>query len=124
MEGQDDLRKKQKFDVARPPKKVLLFGENMLLMAIVKSVRAASDLLDNSSNSKTCSPANISFAANGKQMTANGYYVRYENEKVELEVSDIGKLSVPEYDNLCGEKRNYKATIAYRRKYKIKNKNV
>ena len=72
MEDQDDLRKTQKFDVARPPKKVLLFGENMLLMAIVKSVRAASDLLDNSSNSKTCSPANISFAANGKQMTANG----------------------------------------------------
>ena len=118
-----EKKKGQRLDKLRPSKKVLLFGSNMILAAIVKSVRTAADILS-SGGGKTCSPTNVSFAANGKQMTANGYYVRYENENVEVELSDIGKLALPIHDRMCGEKRNYNVTLNYLRKYKIKNKNV
>ena len=40
-----EKKKGQKLDKLRPSKKVLLFGTNMILAAIVKSVRTAADIL-------------------------------------------------------------------------------
>lgn len=40
-----EKKKGQRLDKLRPSKKVLLFGSNMILAAIVKSVRTAADIL-------------------------------------------------------------------------------
>lgn len=95
----------------KPAKKVLIFSQTMKLIAVARSVRAAADLL--AEGSGKCSAANVSQAANGKQTKANGYYIRTDDPKVEIEISDIGELDLREYDKLCGVSRLYK-----RKKYK------
>jgi len=94
------------------PKKTLIFNPARVLIGVVRSVRAAAELTQTTAQG-------ISNAANGKAITSTGYYWRHEcPDKVEIEISDIGVLTLEEYDEMCDLKRSYVKS------HKIKNKRV
>lgn len=82
------------------PKKVLVFNGNRTLIAIIRSVRAAS-LLTNSSLQS------ITNACSGIYISSNGYYYRNFDPNVIVEMEDIDTLKLEEYDQLCGVSRKY-----------------
>lgn len=63
-------------------------------------------------------PGNISKVCSGDYQTCKGYFFRDYLESVVIELSDLGKLKVEEYDELCGAPRKIKRVIRRRR---IKN---
>lgn len=120
-----DQEMEEKTSKMEEPKRVYLFSASRRLIAIVCSGREAAALLSGGLSGKgSCSPANVSNAALGKQKTAKGYYVRYEHPDVEVEMSDIGELSVEEFDRLCGIEREYISSRFLPRKRVIRFKNA
>lgn len=98
-----------------PSKKILIFAPSLRLVAIVRSVRSAAELM--AGNNGNCSAVNISNAAIGKQYTAKGWHIRHlMDDKVEITVDDIGVLKLHEYDHLAGIDREYPSSMFVRRK--------
>lgn len=83
-------------------KRVLVFNGAKKYVATASSVQELSKLTN-----ARIAPQAISFACSGKYIAAGGYYLRYENENVLVEKSDENKLTVEEFDRLCGEERQY-----------------
>lgn len=90
---------------------VLVFNTSKKLIAICKSLRAAAELIGGSVQA-------VRFAAIGSTMTSGGYYFRVMNNKVIVDLNDLGRLNLMDYDEKCGEERKY-----HKRKVKIKSIN-
>ena len=93
-----------------PGKGVLVFNSKKRLVMIGESINQVSKF-------SSIPPGNISKVCSGKLQTLKGYFFRFTNDEVVVELSDIGKLKIEEYDYLCGEHRVIKKVI---RKRKIK----
>lgn len=94
----------------KPAKRVLVFDGAGKLVARASSLQAAAKM-------HFIEPQSVSFACSGKYTCAGAYYYRIENENVKIEEEDWSKLSIREYDKLCGEKRNYHTSKMMSRKY-------
>lgn len=81
-------------------KKVLVFNGVRVLVAIIRSLQTTSELSGKSAQS-------ISMACTGKYISTGGFYFRHANKNVEIEEDDIDKLTLDEYDTLCGNVRKY-----------------
>lgn len=88
--------------VFNKPKLILIFNSNRLLIAVCRSLQAASSI-------SLIHPQSISFCCNGKYRMAGGYYFRYANPNVVVGFEDLGCLKLEDYDNTCGVKREYRA---------------
>lgn len=100
---------------ARP---VLIFNRRKKLTVIASSINEAAKYASRS-------PGNISKVCNGKHISDGNYYYRYIDDNVEIDFSDLGTLTLSDYDKLCGVDRKTYATECMNRKnwkYK-KNKN-
>lgn len=105
------------------PKKVLIFNTAKVLIAITRSLHAASELT-------FCNLQAISFCCNGKYIMSGGYYFRHINPNILIELEDLDTLKLEEYDKMCGEKREYytsrqlarirKNSLKYRKVRKVK----
>ena len=84
----------------RKPKPVLVFNKSQILIAVTRSVRTTAEFSHSSLQS-------ISFCCNGHFISAGGYYFRFINDKILIEISDIDTLKLPDYDRMCGEQRAY-----------------
>ena len=82
------------------PKMVLIFNGAQVLVAITRSLHSAAELTKGNLQS-------ISFCCTGRYVCSGGFYFRHLHDDVEIEMSDLGTLLLPEYDELCGEKRIY-----------------
>lgn len=105
----------------KPPRKVLVFNGAKTLVATVCSLQATSKIF-------FTTPQAISFACSGKYISSNAFYFRKENENVQIEPEDLGRLSLFEFDKLCGEKKRYHTVRkmaqkhrAIEQKYKLVN---
>ena len=95
------------------PKRLLIFDQ-------LKKLIFVSSSLSNVSNVKFSNIQSISAACTGRTISSGGWYFRYANPNVEIEVSkDVGILDVEEYDDLCNENRRYHTSseMARRRKF-------
>lgn len=90
---------------------VLVFNTSQKLIAICKSLRAAAELINGSVQA-------VRFAAIGQTMTSGGFYFRTMNKKVVVDLNDLGRLKLSDYDNACGEERKY-----HKRRTKIRSIN-
>lgn len=81
-------------------KKVLVFNGARVLIALVRSLQSASEYSGKSAQS-------ISMACTGKYVSTGGFYYRHVSENVEIEADDVGRLTLVEYDELCGNVRKY-----------------
>ncbi len=90
-------------------KPVLVFSGSHILISLVASVRCASLITGIRANS-------ISFACNGKQISAGEYFFRHLNDDIEIEREDYGILTIQEYDSLCQVERKYHTPQAMQRK--------
>lgn len=97
---------------ARP---VLIFNRRKKLTQIAASVNEAAKYANRS-------PGNISKVCNGKAISDGSYYYRYIDDEVEVELSDLGTLTLTEYDELCGVKRRTYSTMCMNRKHWKYNK--
>ena len=84
----------------RKPKQVLVFNGAYKLVVMARSVRSASEF------SKLNAQA-ISFACNGKYICAGCFYFRHIDPNIEVEIADLGSLTLQEYDKLCKVERRY-----------------
>ena len=106
----------------RRPCKVLIFNGARVLVAIVRSLHCAAELThENKSAIHNC--------CTGKSVRSGAYYYRQLHPDILLEMDDLDKLTLKEYDDLCGIKRKYNSTrkMAHLRqradaKYKQKRK--
>ncbi len=89
--------RKSKF---KRPKMVLIFNGAQLLIAVTRSLHSAAELTKGNLQA-------ISFCCTGKYISSGGLYFRHLHPDVEIEMSDLGVLLLPDYDDLCGEKRAY-----------------
>lgn len=90
-------------------KPVLVFNGAHILISIFRSVRSTSEFSGVSAQS-------ISFACNGKQVSAGNFFFRHLHPDVEIEPYDIGSLMLKDYDSLCRVKRPYHTARAMTRK--------
>ncbi len=81
-------------------KPVLVFSGSQILVSLMCSVRGASQI------TRVRAQA-ISFACNGKQISAGEYFFRHLNDEIEIEREDYGSLKLKEYDELCQVERKY-----------------
>lgn len=79
--------------------KVLVFNASKKLLAICLSSTSAARLTHSL-------PQSVYKVCVGEMISHNGYYFRYMQED-KVSVDDIGKLSVKQYDKLCGSVRHY-----------------
>lgn len=91
---------------ARP---VMVFNKKRILTSIASSVNEVAKML-------TLHPGNISKVCNGQLISLGNFYFRYIDDKVELELTDIGSLRLEEYDKLCGVERVVYTTSKMNRK--------
>ena len=97
-------------------KRVLAFNRARTLIAVFRSVRSAGLAM------KT-SPQSISNAASGASITSCSLYWRIEHPEFEIEMTDLGSLTLSAYDKMCVEKREYSsATVTIKKKNKDVNK--
>lgn len=104
----------------RRPCKVLIFNGARVLVAIVRSLHCAAELThENKSAIHNC--------CTGKSVRSGAYYYRQLHPDILLEMDDLDKLTLKEYDDLCGVKRKYISTrkmahirIKADNKYKLK----
>lgn len=82
------------------PKMVLIFNGAKILIAITSSLRCAAELTTGNSQA-------ISFCCTGRRRESGGYYFRHLQDDIVIELSDLGSLRLPDYDELCGDKRVY-----------------
>ncbi len=96
--------------------KVLIFNSNRVLVAITRSLRTAAQLIDGNVQS-------ISFCCNGDYITTKGWYFRKMHPDHEVELKDLDKLKLEDYDNACGIVRRYLPKPDKARKAKQKKNN-
>lgn len=85
------------------PCKVLIFNGARVLVAIVRSLHCAAELThENKSAIHNC--------CTGKSVRSGAYYYRQLHPDVLLEMDDLDKLTLKEYDDLCGVTRKYVST--------------
>ena len=108
----------------RRPCKVLIFNGARVLVAIVRSLHCAAELThENKSAIHNC--------CTGKSVRSGAYYYRQLHPDILLEMDDLDKLTLKEYDDLCGVKRKYISTRKMARirqrataKRKLKSKSI
>ena len=77
------------------PCKVLIFNVARVLVAIVRSLHCAAELThENKSAIHNC--------CTGKSVRSGAYYYRQLHPDILLEMDDLDKLTLKEYDDLCG----------------------
>lgn len=81
-------------------KPVLVFSGSHTLISLICSVRCASQLTGVRAQA-------ISFACNGKQVSAGVYFFRHLYDEIDIEMLDYGTLKLKEYDDLCQVERKY-----------------
>ena len=87
----------------RRPCKVLIFNGARVLVAIVRSLHCAAELThENKSAIHNC--------CTGKSVRSGAYYYRQQHPDILLEMDDLDKLTLKEYDDLCGIERKYIST--------------
>ena len=87
----------------RRPCKVLIFNGARVLVAIVRSLHCAAELThENKSAIHNC--------CTGKSVRSGVYYYRQLHPDILLEIDDLDKVTLKEYDDLCGVKRKYIST--------------
>ena len=87
----------------RRPCKVLIFNGARVLVAIVRSLHCAAELThENKSAIHNC--------CTGKSVRSGIYYYRQLHPDILLDMDDLDKLTLNEYDDLCGIKRKYIST--------------
>lgn len=98
----------------KEPKQVLVFNAAQVLIEITRSVRSAYELTGGNLQA-------ISFACTGRFISTGGFYFRHVSPHVEIEMSDIGNLKLPDYDQLCGVTRKYHSVrkMAHNREARI-----
>ncbi|GAB6121390.1 hypothetical protein [Dysgonomonas termitidis] len=110
----------------KEPKQVLIFNNAKVLIAIVRSLHAASEL-------SFCNLQAISFCCLGKYISTGGYYFRHVHPDIAIEPEDLDNLKLEEYDRMCGEERLYYSSRQLarkrmlgqeRRKAKWKNRDI
>ncbi len=82
---------------------VLIFNGARRLIAVVDSMRHAAELTHNNVTA-------VHFSCTGEHLSCGCHYYRTLHENVEIEINDLGNLTLEEYDELCGEKRGYYTT--------------
>jgi hypothetical protein len=85
------------------PKKILIFNPSKMLIAIVRSLHSAAKLTGGNIQA-------ISFACTGKYISSGCYYFRYIQPDIKVEIEDLNRLKLEEYDNRCGNVRCYYST--------------
>ena len=96
-------RKQMRRSKFRRPCKVLIFNGARVLVAIVRSLHSAAELThENKSAIHNC--------CTGKAVRSGAYYYRQLHPDILLEMDDLDKLTLKEYDDLCGIKRKYIST--------------
>jgi len=99
----------------REAKPILVFNRKKVLALIAKSLNEASKY------SHELSAGNMSKVCRGELISLGTYYFRYIDPEIEIDLSDIGVLTLEEYDELCGVKRPvYANTKMSRKKWKYR----
>lgn len=93
-------------------KKVLIFNNSRILIAIVRSLHSTSDITGGNLQS-------ISFVCTGRYVSAGGYYYRHLNPNVKVTTDDLDVLKLNEYDALCGVNRRYHTLREMNRRMKL-----
>lgn len=84
--------------------KVLMFNPSKILSAVFASQMAAAKVFG-------CSSQTITMACNGTTISTHGFYFRSENKEVNISFDMMGRLTLQEYDDMCGvERKVYKTT--------------
>ena len=79
---------------------ILIFNAAGELVAIVRSLHCAAELThENKSAIHNC--------CTGKSVRSGAYYYRQLHPDILLEMDDLDKLTLKEYDDLCDVKRKY-----------------
>ncbi|NDV80812.1 hypothetical protein [Bacteroides sp. 51] len=86
--------------IYKKAKHVLVFNGAQVLIAIVRSLRSASELTGGNTQA-------ISFVCTGKYISTGGFYFRHLHPDILIEISDLNTLKIQEYDKMCGEERKY-----------------
>lgn len=81
---------KNPFHKAKP---VLVFNGDYTLIAIFRSIRAASDY-------SGMNPQAISFACTGRAISSGCFYFRHLSNELPISINDIGKLKLQDYDEM------------------------
>lgn len=85
----------------REPKRVLIFDSKLKLIAVVKSVYAASTITQITAQS-------ISLVCTGGKIACHNFYFRHQHPDVEINLDeDLDILDLIEYDKICKEVRYY-----------------
>lgn len=88
--------------------RVLIFNKHRILALIAASVNEAARF-------SNLAPTHISRVCRGIAIAHNKYYFRYISDDIEIELSDIGSLTLEQYDKLCGVERKVYSTSSMRR---------
>lgn len=84
----------------KPRKQILLFNKRTkLLVSICESMNTAAKMMK-------ISHANISKCCAGERECAGGFYVKPVVDGIELEQSDLGKLTMKEYEQIQKEQED------------------
>lgn len=86
--------------ILKEKKMVLIFSPRRVLIGLASSTNQAAKIVNRDVSS-------IYQASVGKIKSSAGLLWRYEDPNVEIELSDIGTLTIEEFDNLCGVEREY-----------------
>lgn len=100
----------------KPAKHVLVFNGAKTLVAKVSSLQSTAKIF-------FTTPQAISFACSGKYISSSSFYFRHENENIQIEDEDFGKLNLLEYDKMCGEKRRYHSVKKMAQKHRAIEQN-
>lgn len=75
---------------------VLIFNSSQILVAIMRSIACAAETGQTEQE--------VSDACTGKQASPRGYYYRYGNKDIPIDIEDLERLILEEYDKLCSDK--------------------
>lgn len=95
----------------RAPKVVLVFNSTRKLIAIIRSLHTASEIMFGNLQSMSC-------CCTGKYSQSCGYYFRHLDPRVLIEIDDLDSLTVDEYDRICGKERKYYSLRTMSRKWR------
>ena len=103
----------------KEPKLVLVFNGAKVLIGITRSMHSAAQMTGISLQA-------IAFCCSGKYIATSGLYFRNVHPDIEIEVSDLDRLRLDEYDEMCNVKRKYYTVrmMAHKRAEVMKNKKM
>lgn len=101
----------------QPAQKVLVFNKHGKLSCITHSAMATSSLMQGTTQG-------VSAVALGHRETYLGWYLRYLQPNIQIDIEDLGVLTVDEYDDLCDNPLPRKIRRAYTRRQPIKKRQV